>query len=197
LFDYATGRLPPGAALTVAAHLEHCPHCTEEVGFLESVGGALLETADPEPLPANALDRALAAIDALPQTPKPNPAHPDLPRALAGRRIGKWRWAGPGVRMAWIPGAAGPGERLYLLHVQPGVSLPQHGHHGAERLIVLRGEFTDGDERFGPGDLQECDEQHLHRPVVSPHGDCLCLAATDGPLRLSGVARWLQPLLGI
>jgi putative transcriptional regulator len=195
LLDYALGKLAPGAALAVAAHLEACPHCRQEAAFLERVGGAVIAADETAALPAGALDRALAALDA----PTPRPAAPPagLPRALAGRRIGRWRWAGPGVRIAWLTEAAAAGEHLYLLKARPGVKLPRHGHHGRERVTVLAGAFLDGGKRYGPGDLCECDACDEHQPVAGPEGECVCLVATEGRLRLGGVARWLQPILGI
>jgi putative transcriptional regulator len=195
LLDYATGKLAPGAALTVAAHVEACTHCRDEVAFLERVGGAVIEAEEAGPLLPGALDRALAALDA--PAPRLARADPGLPRVLAGRRIGRWRWAGPGVRIAWLSDSAGVGEQLYLLKVRPGAALQPHGHEGRERVTVLKGAFLDGGERYGPGDLCESDSAHVHRPVVAPGGECICLVATEGRLRLSGVARWLQPILGI
>jgi hypothetical protein len=73
-----------------------------------------------------------------------------MPSVLAGRRIGRWRWAGPGVRVAWLNDEAGEGEQLYLLKARAGSKLPDHGHEGAERVVVLEGAFVDGTERFGP-----------------------------------------------
>ena len=195
LLDYALGKLRPGAALAVAAHVEACPDCRQEIAFLERVGGALIEAEDAEPLPAGALDRALAALDA--PTPPPPRQAPGLPRALAGHQVGRWRWAGPGVRVAWISDAAGAGEQLYMLKAKPGTQLPHHGHNGRERVMVLKGAVLDNGERYGPGDLCERDPSHEHQPTASPEDECICLVAIEGRLRLSGVARWLQPIFGI
>jgi putative transcriptional regulator len=196
LLAYATGKLGPGAALALAAHVKACPHCAEEVAFLERVGGALMETSDDAPLAQGALDRALAALDGPAPAPPPR-LPPGLPPALRGLKVGRWRWAGPGVRVAALPDAGGDDEYVYLLRAKRGSRLPHHSHHGVERVTVLSGAFMDNGDRFGPGDVSERDSSHAHQPIVSPDADCLCLVATEGRLKLSGIARLLQPYFGI
>lgn len=189
LFAYATGALAPGASLIVASHCETCRLCAGEVGLLEGLGGALLEGIEPtETMSPGALQAVLRV------TPwaAPSPSH--LPAALSGRRVGPWRWAGPGLRKATVAGAA-PGERLYLMRGTAGARLPTHGHRGPERLLVLSGAFADQGRVFGPGDFVEADQNDEHCPEV--RADCLCLVATDGRLRFGGIARWLQPALGV
>jgi putative transcriptional regulator len=42
------------------------------------------------------------------------------------------------------------------------------------------------------------DEEVNHQPVVDQDGECVCLAAVEGRLRLSGwIGRLIQPLIGI
>ena len=195
LLAYATGKLSPGAALIVGAHADACPHCAEEIAFLERIGGAVLETTETDDVAPGALDRALAALDEA--APPVAAAPPGMPQVLAGRRIGRWRWAGPGVRVAWLNEEAGVGEQLYLLKAQAGARFPAHGHNGAEWVVVLQGAFHDGGDRFGPGDLSERGPEDHHQPVIDPSAGCLCLIATEGRLRLSGVARLMQPIFGI
>ena len=48
------------------------------------------------------------------------------------------------------------------------------------------------------GDVAEADPSVNHQPVADPGEDCICLAVTDAPLRLTGpFGRLLNPFLRI
>lgn len=101
-----------------------------------------------------------------------------------------------GVRQAILPTAKGATARL--LFIPAGQAVPDHGHRGTELTLVLRGAFRDATDRFGPGDLEIATEELEHTPVAEAGVDCICLAATDAPLRFSGlIPRLLQPLFRI
>ncbi|MFI4963957.1 MAG: hypothetical protein ACHP9T_01195 [Caulobacterales bacterium] len=63
LLDFAVGSQAAGRS-TVSAHLAACPACRETVRILEEAGGAFLESLPAAALDPDALDRALAALDA-------------------------------------------------------------------------------------------------------------------------------------
>ena len=100
------------------------------------------------------------------------------------------------MRVVPLPEAAGVGEQAYLLVAQKGRGLPNHGHAGFERVLVLEGAFVDGAVRYGVGDISEREGDGLHAPVA---GDarCVCLVATEQPLAMSGPARVMQRFLGV
>ena len=76
--------------------------------------------------------------------------------------------------------------------------MPDHGHRGTELPLGLQGAFTDSTDRFGRGDLEVANEDLEHTPTAEVGLDCICLAATDAPLRFTGVIpRLLQPLFRI
>lgn len=199
----AAGTLRPGAALTVRAHLAQCPACQVEMGFFESLGGALLEAETAAEMASDALARALAALDA-PKAPPPSRVRgrsPDaaaLPESLSGLSFGRRKWIAPGV---WVTPIATDGrsrELVYLLRIGAGMVLPRHTHAGCEFTVVLEGSFSDADGRYGPGDFIATDEQVEHSPVVARDGHCICLASTDAPLVIRDfVGRLFQPLAGI
>jgi putative transcriptional regulator len=67
-----------------------------------------------------------------------------------------------------------------------------------ELTLVLQGAFADENDRFGRGDIEIADEDLEHTPVALAGEDCICLAATDAPLRFRGlIPRLAQPLLRI
>ena len=139
----------------------------------------------------------LGAQDARPAVP----ARSDVPAPLAdyiGRDFAgvKWRALGMGVRQAILP--TGRGATARLLYIPAGQAVPDHGHRGTELTLVLQGAFRDSIDRFGPGDLEIATEADEHTPVAEAGTDCICLAATDAPLRFTGmIPRLLQPLFRI
>jgi len=79
-----------------------------------------------------------------------------------------------------------------------GIAVPDHGHRGTELTLVLQGAFTDSTDHFGPGDIEIADEDLDHTPIADDGMDCICLAATDAPLRFrSLMPRLAQPFLRI
>ena len=101
-----------------------------------------------------------------------------------------------GVKQAILPTSKSASARL--LYIPAGAAMPDHGHRGMELTLVLRGAFTDEDDRFGPGDVEVADEELNHTPVADIGEDCICLAATDAPLRFnSWLPRLAQPFFKI
>lgn len=206
LLRHAAGRLPAGPALVIATHLAGCPHCRVRLAEFEAVGGALLEAMEPAAMAPGAFVAALRAIDG--GTPagaeggpvaRPSvtlPGGMPLPEALRGCDIGPWRWIGVGVRASTVRPPGDPSTRLTLLRASPGRKLPRHGHFGTEFTQVLAGSFSDAYGHYRPGDLSEMDWQVEHQPIVDPDGECICLAALEGGMRLPGLlGRLLQPFV--
>jgi putative transcriptional regulator len=118
-----------------------------------------------------------------------------LPPPLHGLRVGRLHRIGPGLLHTVLLRAPG-GSTLHLLRGKPGVSLPVHTHRGIELTYVVAGAFKDEIGFFGPGDLEEADADVTHQQVVVGSVDCICLLATSGRLRFSGLlARLIQPVI--
>jgi putative transcriptional regulator len=108
----------------------------------------------------------------------------------------RWRRVGGGVKQAILP--TGRNASARLLYIPAGVAVPDHGHRGTELTLVLQGAFADENDRFGRGDIEIANEEVEHTPVALEGEDCICLAATDAPLRFRGmIPRLAQPLLRI
>ncbi len=61
---------------------------------------------------------------------------------------------------------------------------------------VLAGGFSQEQGHYGPGDFDLGDESIDHHPVVDTDGDCICLVAMQGELRLAGLlGRLMQPFV--
>lgn len=203
LMAYSAGTLPEAFSLTVATHVSMCDECRARLGAFDSVGGALIETSTPEDVSADSLAATMALIRAggMQEAPAPRRGAGDLPAPLhdyigGGLDTVRWRPVGMGVRQAILPTSRDASARL--LFIPAGAAVPDHGHRGTELTLVLRGAFVDEVDRFGPGDLEVANEDLDHTPVADIGADCICLAATDAPLRFrSIIPRIAQPFLRI
>lgn len=203
LMAYSAGTLPEAFSLTVATHVSLCDECRARLGAFDTVGGALLE-AEAAPVSGDSLDATLARIRAGGETRRSRPAPRrtgGLPAPLRDYVGGdldsvRWRPIGMGVKQAILPTATDATARL--LYIPAGAAVPDHGHRGTELTLVLQGAFADETDRFGPGDIEIADEDLHHTPVADIGADCICLAATDAPLRFKGMLpRLAQPFLRI
>ncbi len=200
LMGYAACTLPEAFNLVVASHLSMCDDCRATLAAYEEIGGALLEEAGVA-MSAGGLDSALARLD----TRAPEPVRPAAPGPLPAplrRYVGgdvdaiRWRSVGGGVKQAILPTSESASARL--LFIPAGAAVPDHGHRGMELTLVLQGAFADETDRFARGDVEVADQDLEHMPVADIGADCICLAATDAPLRFTSlIPRLLQPFLKI
>ncbi|UEM03035.1 ChrR family anti-sigma-E factor [Skermanella rosea] len=213
LAGYAAGTLDEATSLVVATHLALCPACRDAVALFEAVGGALLDDVEPAPMAPDALPALMARLDRE-ETRGPVPAEtagpagvpqtvPALPRPLRDYVGGsleavRWKRLIRGVDLYDIPvGSAGGGRiKVRLMRVKGGVAVPQHTHEGIEMTLVLAGGFSDASGHYRRGDLACSDSDVDHRPVADQGEDCVCVALTDAPLRLTGpLMRLLNPFV--
>jgi putative transcriptional regulator len=203
LMAYAAGQLPEAFSLIVATHVSLCDECRARLLSFEAVGGALIDTVPEVEMAPGSLDAVLARLDSPPARPAPQPRRGDglFPAPLADYVGGdlsavKWRPIGMGVRQAILPTEKSATARL--LYIPAGQAVPDHGHRGMELTLVLQGAFRDDVDRFGPGDVEIATEDLEHTPVAEGGVPCICLAATDAPLRFNSfLPRVLQPVFRI
>ena len=202
LMAYSAGQLPEAFNLVVATHVSMCDECRAALGAFDAVGGAMVEAGDEAAVSDASLDATLAMIAV--QKPVADIAAREagiFPAPLADYVGGdldtvKWRSIGMGVRQAILPTAKGASVRL--LQIPAGQAMPDHGHRGMELTLVLQGAFSDGTGRYNRGDLDVETEKTQHTPVAEAGLPCICLSATDAPLRFTGfIPRMLQPLFRI
>jgi putative transcriptional regulator len=198
LAAHAAGSLDLSRHVVVAAHLERCATCRKLAGDFEAVGGTMLEALPLADMADDALTRALARIDGIAPDRRLSlrPPQPGLPACLGRYPLGEWRRLGRGLEVRPILLSQPQTAKLFLLKGQAGIKLPQHSHGGDEFTAVLSGAFSDQRGYFGPGDFDQTDEGVEHRPVVTPDGECICLVALEGRLKLSGIlGRLLSPFV--
>ncbi len=202
LMAYSAGQLPEAFNLVAATHLSLCDECRAALGAFDAVGGAMVETAEEAAVSATSLAATLALIAGQKPIADARAATPGIfPAPVAGYVGGdldavKWRSLGMGVKQAILPTEKGASVRL--LHIPAGQAMPDHGHRGMELTLVLQGAFSDGTGRYNRGDLDIETEKTQHTPVAEAGLPCICLSATDAPLRFTGfIPRILQPLFKI
>lgn len=203
---YSAGDLPEAVNLIVATHISLCDECRAALDSYDAVGGAVLDTCDTVEMSQSSLNSVLDMIHAQDtmeaETKTEAPVRDDvLPAPLidyigGGLDSVRWRSAGMGVKQAILPTSEDATARL--LYIPAGTAIPDHGHHGLELTLVLKGAFQDEGGYFGRGDIEVASEDLHHTPVADISEDCICLAVTDAPLKFKGlVPRIAQPFLGI
>ncbi|WP_028116902.1 ChrR family anti-sigma-E factor [Ferrimonas senticii] len=206
LQQYADGQLDGGVALLVAAHVEMCPHCRNQVEVHEQQLARQALTASPneprleamlegmlEKLPSN--DNTIAVAQSSEQQHLQLQHHSfRLPRVLSNQlnKIGGWS-AQPGkLHQARLELGD---HSLQLIHMDRNTKVPSHTHRGNELTLVLHGGFSDAEGDYKVGDFIALDQRHEHQPYTDADEDCLVISAVDAPLHFtSGLARMLNPL---
>ena len=211
LMSYASSALNNGFSLLVSCHLEECDPCQEELRTMEMIGGAFLDQNYPTPLEVNSLETVLgrisepeASFTSTTGQQSVNEQSQNFPVSLAPYLDGsldelRWQKLVPGIKQIKLDVGDNelPGS-VRLFNIKPGFSLPQHSHNGEELSFVLRGAFTDEFGRYGIGDLTEMGPDDQHQPITDTQEPCICLIATDAPLKFKwGMSRLLQPWLGL
>lgn len=200
LASYVSGTLAHPFALVVAAHVSICEECRANLAAHEAVGGALLDDFDPIAISGDLRNRVMAGLDddgmPEPVRPRGDATYPTPVLEALGGKAPRWRSLGPGAKQCILE--ANKTGSVRLLHIAPGYAVPDHTHGGLELTLVLQGAFHDATGRFGRGDLEVADDDLEHTPIADSGLPCICLAATDAPLKFSSfVPRLLQPLFRI
>jgi putative transcriptional regulator len=204
IMAYSAGLLPEAFDLVIATHVSLCDECRARVESCDALGGAVLESVET----AEVSDESLAATMALIKERTAAPVAAQAPRGpgvfpgplqdYVGGDLDavKWRNVGGGVSQAVL--STTKDATVRLIRIPPGVAVPDHGHKGTELTLVLQGAFRDEHDVFERGDIEVADEEMQHTPVAEGEEVCICLAATDAPLKFNALLPKLaQPFLRI
>ena len=204
---FAAGQMGEARAVVLATHLTLCKECRTAVRDFETLGGAVLETVDPVPMSNTAMEdfwsRAGEEIKIAPP-PATNAANDfDFGVALPLQRYLKgdldsviWKSSAPGLSQHIIKAQGYREGALRLLKIMPGTRIPKHTHDDGEFTLILRGAYEDELGEFGPGDFADLDDENTHTPYAIGDEPCICLVATNAPLRFKSlVAKAAQPFV--
>ncbi len=207
---YAAGCLDPAFALMLETQSVLRPEIRDAVALSEVISGCILETATAARLTDGALDRALAAIDALDadevssaragraagEAMEEMLALPEPLRTAALDALGKSGWQAMGRGLKRLNLNAGSRLETELYRIAPGARIPRHTHAGSEYTLVLAGGFSDERGSYGPGDIVINGTDDYHQPVGDEGEVCYALAVRDGGLHFTGVMGFIQRTLG-
>ncbi|NIZ03847.1 ChrR family anti-sigma-E factor [Thalassospira lucentensis] len=223
LMAYASGSMSQAMELLVATHMTVCPACRKKVAEFEAMGGAVLESATSMDMTDHSLDHVMAmleretanenlAVEELPITRKvavgesitgsampsiPTPLIEMLPEGVTSLEDIPWKTLAPGVKHYQLKSVESKGT-VRLMKIAPGVSIPDHGHHGHEMTLLIKGSYIDDIGRFRAGDVADLSDDVDHQPIADTAEECICLIATDAPMKFSGfLPKLLQPFFGI
>ena len=154
------------------------------------ISGYLLEKVEPVKLHQNVWKKTLDSISSSKKVRKEmilDPFYNNLPLVLqeflSNKKV-KWKNFSD-VKIAKLTPSSET-DKLELIHVMPGGSIPQHTHEGIENFLVLHGSYSDEYGTYTEGSLQTRDEEHEHKPIGHPLTGCIGLAYTDGKIKFSG-----------
>ncbi|MBX2832689.1 MAG: ChrR family anti-sigma-E factor [Rhodospirillales bacterium] len=222
LMDYAGGSLSQAMELLVATHMTVCPHCRDKVSGFETMAGAALESTDKMAMANHSLDHVMAmlerdtanentveevieprkiavgeSITGSAMTALPRPLAELLPVGVNSLEDIPWKTLAPGVKHFQLKSIESKGT-VRLMKIAPGVSIPDHGHHGHEMTLLIKGSYIDEIGRFRAGDVADLDDDVDHQPIADTAEECICLIATDAPMKFNQLLpKLLQPFFGI
>jgi putative transcriptional regulator len=202
LMRYAAGALPQAFDLVVASHVSLNDEARARLASFEELGGVVLSDMEEAQLSEDSLERTLARIAETGERATPKVAAQSVFPAPLREVVGgdahdvKWRSLGNGAKQCVLHAQDGVSARLLL--IPAGQAMPEHGHHGMELTLVLKGAYRDESDRFARGDVEFADQDVDHTPVAEHGEDCICLVATDQRLKFKGLLpRIAQPFFGI
>ena len=144
LMAYSAGQLSEAFNLIVATHISMCDECRAAMSSFDALGGALLENEclNGETAPDLQATMALIKAETPPDRIPPPVQSTETPFPLVayvGDNLDdvKWKPVGMGVKQSILQTSAEATARL--LYIPAGVAVPDHGHHGTELTLVLRG----------------------------------------------------------
>ena len=206
LTAFSAGTLDLGQHIAVATHALSCAHCRKWTRTVEQLGGATLENLPPAAMSGGALSLVLSRLDEPVKTAKQDIAAftsalaevPGLPKFVRRYSAGEWKWIAPRLHLRPIHVPDAGDTRVFLLKAGRSLKLLPHTHTGTEMTCVLTGSFNHDGTRYGAGDFDLGDPDVDHEISIGPEGDCICLVAMQGELRLKGfLGHLMQPLVSI
>lgn len=220
LVEYANGSLPWAVNIAVAAHVQMCNACKQQVNLLNNIGGASLDNTPAELINDDSFSRLISRIENSPEssnTDSPDAtekAHsrenptvatylvdspieiPTVISKILPKRL-KWRKISNALKSARL--ITGQNEYEVAFHkISKGGTVVEHDHRGLEVTLVLEGSFSDQNGVYQKGDLIVKQPGDVHQPTAARNHDCLCLSVCEAPVKITGfMGLLLNPFLSI
>lgn len=209
---YSAGNLPLSQSLCIATHMEYCDICRQSVKQLDVLGSELMQTTNTSPISPDLKSQVMARLDGLTDTDAKdasiadsaiaNASIPDCLRHLVNGDYQSldWKRLSPDICSVELcrdnHSSNNNGSKVELLKISPGGSAATHTHTGNEYTVILKGSFSDEQGFYSEGDFLMRSQSDHHTPMATKNSECICLAVTEGPIRLTGIfGRLINPLL--
>jgi putative transcriptional regulator len=165
MMDHAAGNHPESLALAGDLHMLLSQAAARTAFAWSIIGGALLEADEGErvrsaPLPdarQRKAHRAAAGANAILDLAANSP---------------RWKRGLSGV--PYCPVGVSGGR---LMKLEPGQSVPKHGHSAIEATVIIQGELEDTFGVYRKGDLMLGEPGVQHKPVAAGRQTCVCYVA--------------------
>lgn len=216
IISYAAGALSQGMALAASCHISMCSHCQNNVMEAEAIGGVLLENIPlSHPITSadstdKALQQALLILDQEPiselidqsknlaENLRKTEVMSEVPLPLSnyiGTSLDDIKWKKFTSGFLYFDIFLQRPGMCRLLKLSPGKCIFPHSHHGSELTLLLRGSFFDEMGCYTRGDVSDFGDEVEHQPQVAGDQSCICLVATDLPLRFTSLlGKIIQPI---
>ena len=205
LEQFVQGTCSPAWALVIAAHVDMCEYCQEEVRSIEAQLSSEQMTAYSsdilDPTLINMMDDIME-LDPLPELTEESESKYleldgrkfEVPRALQ-RLVDKTdSWSRVVGKLWQAPVDLGEMGKGHFIYMEKGGGVPEHTHRGNELTLVLNGEFEDGQRCYDSGDFILMNGTDTHTPISTSEKGCLVFSFVEEPLHFtSGLARLLNP----
>jgi len=206
LQEYASGALNVSMETLIACHLTICSSCRQKANLADAIGGVSLSDQDAVAMKGCASD--VLAMDKSTPVQTQAFAHTDgleagIPRPLARALPGPimelpWKSFGPGMKQYNLGSQPRKEGAFKLLSLDPGLRMSKHSHGHRELTFIVSGSYSDDMGHFNAGDIADLSEDHHHSPLVDSDVPCICLIATDAPVKFDGLfGKIIQPFVGI
>lgn len=209
MMQYASGCLDQAQNMIIRAHLSLSQKGHAMLKNFTSLGGHILqEECTPIEMSPKSLDEVLNRLDTcMSEETEEAKTPPRLPEGHATtpciqsniycdkKQELKWKSFYPGIQYIDLPLECKK-SKVQLIKAAPGKKAPEHKHEGLEITLLLDGAMYDNEQKYSVGDLIVHDsETHAHSPVACVENGCVCLTVSTNPMRLTGLGRFLNPLI--
>lgn len=208
LMRYASGSLDQAQSMAVTAHLGLSNKGHALLRQFTALGGNMLEeNCSPAEMNADCLDKILDRIEH-PRNeencePKKEINLPEKHHLTAciqnnlnctDKTKLKWKKFYPGITFIDLPLECKQ-SKAKLIKVMPGKQAPAHEHNSLEITLLLDGGMHEDDNHYTVGDLVVHEAGTKHSPQACPKRGCVCLTVSEQPMKLTGIAKLLNPIV--
>ena len=190
IFSYSSGILGDAKSLMVSMYLQLNSLASKNAIIFDNLmADELLSIEDEEPKKLKYQD-CIVNNSNLSNT-QLSPTNP-ITKLVGNLNEVKWKSVYKGFKVFDLPFK--DKDKVKLIKMDPGTSVPLHSHNGKEYILVLEGSFSDEYGEYSVGDLQINDHNIKHHPTANNKNGCICLSITESDVVFFGP---FAPLLNL